>query len=857
MKKTKSQYISHLLLAMLLLLGALPAGAQETRYTLTNGALDYFYGNQGDPDEGHRYDRAYNRANSWAEIHPYGNENISMLVEKGNVYAALDITDPDNPELVVKTVFDTMCVWSRTSSTGYYYQLHNGFRYYLVGSRAEGARIVRFADAMPIDNVSMWYDWDFGAAVQEERNNGQTKEYFWFTFDGTIWTMSCNSYNRPEDIIYSNWDISTPEENELNKSYYCPKEVTDGEGHVTGVEPASNGALFLPVEVTYYDRVITSMSGDQGLRGVTLTNHSGNDTMRFDTEDSVMRVKVNITTNASKKVNMRYIPEYSKYVEETKRVGINTDWHHRNEDGWGYAGAPTKVTRYYWDDGNVDHIRVLKPNPPSERGGDTRIHAINYTLSNPSLRHLEIEYTDDSTVVNLHLVTYPIRKTTGELYVDVYYDNGTVQRDTVIIQLTNKLAEQPVKVPISAPVVRGSVFGGGRMANVGGNTNVTVHSADSIYALYGGNDIAGWVQGDKGADIQLGTRHTDEDHPVHIGWVYGGGCGYYTYQGINRGYDASSGQYFDPYDFANSTSLMYQAYYFNGKVYKWNKLPADYSSHCSTPSATAGAAWDPADLVDTHTFKYTPYYIGREMDDRPDQVDQQEDGNGWYEGDDGTIPYIKTAHITVGVPETDGHNDVGGHSSHIHNDYILIDSLFGGAENAFIGVDANETMNTSNAISVDINGGTIYTVFGGNNYGGSVAQKSTVFVNVNGTKLQEDDEDVENSYFTGYGREFGIRYLFGGGNLVEGSHAAVNIYGGMTDTIFLGGNHASVKNPIGLIQCEGEHFIHTNSTFDTTGFSTLDPEQWRFGPEYFITETGKYNVRCLFGGNNQATTWAT
>ena len=852
MMKTKSQHISRLLLAMLLLLGALSAGAQETRYTLTNGALDYFYGNQGDPDEGHRYDRAYNRANSWAEIHPYGNENISMLVEKGNVYAALDITDPDNPELVVKTVFDTMCVWSRTDNTGYYYQLHNGFRYYLVGSRAEGARIVRFADAMPIDNVSMWYDWDFGAAVQEERNNGQTKEYFWFTFDGTIWTMSCNSYNRPEDIIYSSWDISTPEENELNKSYNCSKEVTDGEGHVTGVEPASNGALFLPVEVTYYDRVITSMSGDQGLHGVTLTNHSGNDTMRFDTEDSVMRVKVNITTNASKKVNMRYIPEYSKYVEETKRVGINTDWHQRNEDGWGYAGVPTKVARYYWDDGNVDHIRVLKPNPPSERGGDTRIHAINYTLSNPSLRHLELEFTDDSTVVNLHLVTYPVRKTTGELYVEVYYDNGTVQRDTVIIQLTNKLAEQPVKEPISAPVVRGSVFGGGRMANVGGNTNVTVHSADSIYALYGGNDIAGWVQGDKGANIQIGTEHTDEDHPVHIGWVYGGGCGYYTYQGINRGYDVSTETYYDPYVFANSTALMYQAYYFNGKVYKWNTLPDDYSSHCADADATAGAAWNPADLVDTHTFKYTPYYIGKSLDDRPDQVDQSEDGNGWYEGDDGTIPYIKTAHITVGVPETEGHNDVGGHSAHHHNDYILIDSLFGGAENAFLGVDANEDFNTSNAISVDINGGTIYTVFGGNNYGGSVAHKSTVFVNVNGTKLQQDDEDVENTYFTGYGRDFGIRYLYGGGNLVEGNHASVNIYGGMTDTIFLGGNHASVINPIGMVQCEGDHFIHTNSTFDTTGFSTLDPEQWRFGPEYFITETGKYNVRCLFGGNNQA-----
>lgn len=57
------------------------------------------------------------------------------------------------------------------------------------------------------------------------------------------------------------------------------------------------------------------------------------------------------------------------------------------------------------------------------------------------------------------------------------------------------------------------------------------------------------------------------------------------------------------------------------------------------------------------------------------------------------MPYIRTAHITVGV---DGHTG---------NDYILIDSLYGGAENAFIGVTSNEVSNPANAITMDIHGG--------------------------------------------------------------------------------------------------------------------------------------------------------
>ena len=375
-----------------------------------------------------------------------------------------------------------------------------------------------------------------------------------------------------------------------------------------------------------------------------------------------------------------------------------------------------------------------------------------------------------------------------------------------------------------------------------------------------------------GANMTIGTEFTSKAHPVHIGNVYGGGNGYYTYQGINAGYDEATGEYYNPYWKKKNTSLMYSAYYFNGKVYPWGKYPDGYLTAQTNAEADRinkdQSEWDGLTAVTDHQFEYTPFYIGR-----PDLVDQAETGDDG----DGTIPYIKTAHITVGVPEGKDNSgnatffvDAEGDSTHWHNDYIVIDTLFGGARNAFIGVTANEGENPENGVTIDINGGTLFAVFGGNNVGGSVANTSTVFVNVYDTKLLHKGEEVEESFLAGYGRDFGIRYLFGGGNLVDGSHANLTISGGMIDTAYLGGNNATVKNPIGTVDCQKQgspngfgydgHFICTNTTYPhtldfTDPVAALDANSHFFddyGPDHFEPEAGLYNLRCLFGGNNAA-----
>ena len=83
------------------------------------------------------------------------------------------------------------------------------------------------------------------------------------------------------------------------------------------------------------------------------------------------------------------------------------------------------------------------------------------------------------------------------------------------------------------------------MANVTGNTEVVIINCDSIGAVFGGNDIAGSVQGANGSNIVLGIDASSEatsyahlynndaaSTKVRVNDVYGGGNGYYAYTGI-------------------------------------------------------------------------------------------------------------------------------------------------------------------------------------------------------------------------------------------------------------------------------------------------------------------------------------
>lgn len=330
-------------------------------------------------------------------------------------------------------------------------------------------------------------------------------------------------------------------------------------------------------------------------------------------------------------------------------------------------------------------------------------------------------------------------------------------------------------------LVSGAIFGGGRMANVGGNTEVVVINCSGIEAVYGGNDIAGAVTGTDGSTIILGINeddpNTDYDTvygyttaPINIGSVYGGGNGYYAYNGSS---------------FVAASS--------------------DYTSH----SVAAGG----------HVNAMTPAH---EVGD----VVWTNEGTTSKTLD---FPSITKTDITV------------------TNNFVKVDSIFGGAKNAFL------TTNSNPGSSITIDGGTIMAVFGGNNFGGTQGYgKHYIEVNQTTTNLVPN---IANTTTTGYGRDFGIRYLFGGGNKVEGSTTDIYINGGQCDTIFAGGNAADVYKANLTVNCtfgaSTEDYIYGNlysNAIQTYAGSTITPKT-SYGWDGI---NGIYNVRTLFGGNNKA-----
>lgn len=863
-------------------------------YTLTNGQLWWSNGTVDQADEDWRDPIAFDASRqdasgNWMEVHPHGNEHVTQITAQGDTYLALNISDPLDPKIDTKSTFDLYCVWQRTGYTGYYFQEWynagdgNTYSYYLVANSAEQKLEIAFCiKGQALPKSTYWYDWDFGAAAWETPivNGAAANRYYWMMLqkrDRTtgsavtpVWTLSHHTYQRPEAIYYTEYTGNAATD-AANLRHYDEDVFHDAAGE---------GALFLPVTITIHDESVIAV----GLDGTTpyglqytadptthLTLHTGitvdDPTLEYDPANEVSTtLTANMHYATGNTVPMTVMPAYTEYVEETYRRGIHLNWRYRNEESFGSAGVGTYEHHNYW--GGTDHGSAI----PSQTTDNTTVDTIIFSVDSRSARYVSIDTIYPISSANggkAELLFHsPCSGTyTAEVYVTVRYHNGTVQRDTTTVTLHY---EKPTRtfdqLAGNGPIIRGAVFGGGRMANVGGCTEMYIHSTDSISTVYGGNDIAGWVQGDAGANMQIGTEFTSKDHPVHIRSVYGGGNGYYTYQGINAGYDEATGTHINPYYLKQSTSLIYQAYYFRGKVYPWNSLPAGYLASASEADRLNHdkSAWNSLTPVSSHEFDYTPFNIGR-----PDLVDQSENG----EDGDGTIPYIKTAHIIVGVPEgnTPFVCEHGTDSTHWYNDHILIDTLFGGARNAFIGVTANEGETPENGVSIDINGGTLFAVFGGNNVGGSVANTSTVFVRIHDTKLIHKDAEIHNTYFSGYGRDFGIRYLYGGGNFVDGSHANVCIMGGLIDTAFLGGNAATVMNPLGLVEClHGTvngfgypgHFIATNPTFpDSRLFPDNNPLSLYesnptyfddFGPDTYVPEVGKYNVRCLYGGNNSA-----
>ena len=175
--------------------------------------------------------------------------------------------------------------------------------------------------------------------------------------------------------------------------------------------------------------------------------------------------------------------------------------------------------------------------------------------------------------------------------------------------------------------IGGAVFGGGRMADVDGNTVVKVYDCDTVSAVYGGNDIAGTVNGANGSTITIGhVDHTTAQ--ISIGSVYGGGNGYYAYNGTS--FQAASDS---------------------------------YKSQTVSPSASIKA------MTQTH------------------QVGEIAWTNSDVANKVLSFPSISKTSVTV------------------NTDYPRIDSLFGGAKNAFISLENNT--NTNIAITSAVSSATV------------------------------------------------------------------------------------------------------------------------------------------------------
>lgn len=765
--KLANRYKRLLTLAALLLLAPqLQAQNTDGLYVLTNGRV--------------RWQTAHGTVEvpigiakgSWKDSIPdnytshgaYTDTTLITEIPTGAFYMALDIAnheDGTDNGIAAVNDFSPYCVWLRTGNSGYYYQEWGGYRYFLLASSAKGLYLKKVAVGTPIDETTQWYDWDFGAAIQESylRNGRWKNSYYWIMYDGTKWTMSCDSYERPETIIYRPNGAG-------NDSAYCYDANASLALSLTGGDPVyvkatGLGAMFSAVDSTEHGKEIASITpANKGLTGITLS--------REVTPENRLKYQQSFTATAATDfeggVTVNITPAYTKYSVVQKIEGMNLNYTSRADAGWGAAGDTTYAYYYYY--GGAIHNAAPAGNDESLAAGN--ISGYSYRLNNSARRYLTLTDADQATCT-VTCSVLPMSDRIDTLFLTVSYDNGTSQTSKVLIYLTNDLPEV-VKTPTHAPVIHGAVFGGGRQADVGGTTAITMHRCDTVGAVYGGNDISGRVTGNGGATITLGTANTDASHPVHIGSVYGGGNGYYNYQYVSGG------------NTALTEGVTMTATQFHGSVMPWGNVTADTANEAFV-SIVASAP------------------------------------NGSY------IPTIKKAHITVAT------------------DNVVVDSLFGGAKNAYL------TGHENAVVQIDNEHGTVFAEFGGNNYGGNLgATTNTVTINVSGTRTYSTPASawqskaargVENNYFHGFGRDFGIRYLYGGGNKVVAPTVAINVTGGMVDTLFAGGNSASVAATSCTVNATDSSFF-TNTTAQAGA-----PNSWVGG-------RANYNVRCLFGGNNQA-----
>ena len=691
------------------------------------------------------------------------------------------------------TTFDpNTCLWYSGPNVEYnYYFIDDvGIRHYLSAPLAL-SETLGFSETTPVTVVLnkpsenyFFYDWDDGLArgVQLDLLPNCDELYNGLNDDGDeCWKVVWVSY---EEYETGHWRWQT--------------------SSVYGYNPTPSAARFKKVTVNKYDAQVIPTSGG----APTIADFA----MAYGDAAHA----VNGTASA---FTYTYTPAYSSYAFDGNTYYFNANGESipsaptatliENDPATGYAweltgpgvdylslsnttGATTSVTYHTQNTTSSHKMATLKLTVTYEHGG-TEVRTATVTAKTqcqnpeqaaepvvsyedvtlswlPTADKYKLEYKKsneaswDHSISNITATTYTLN--INDLEFDENYDyRVSAYCGESYLPVGNEFIYHFTTKAKPDVIILGAVYGGGRMADVTGNTEVLMINCDSVMAVYGGNDIAGVVSGE--STITLGVDASDANATaynngnastkVRVFDVYGGGNGYYAYNGTS--FIAASEDYFSQ----NVAS--------GGQV------------KAMTQNNQVG------DVVWTNEGSSTATLI---------------------------FPKIKRAEIVVA------------------NNAVKIDSLFGGAKNAFLTYGDWHYAGDS----IAINGGTIYTVFGGNNIGGGQGYgKHHIEVNNTKTNLSAN---------TGCGRDFGIAYLYGGGNKVYGSTTEIFINGGQMDTVFGGGNSASVYAANLTVNCDLDH-TYSDAIYHRTG-NTIDS----IDAAYPWNGYGIYNVRTLFGGNNKA-----
>lgn len=781
-------------------------------------------------------------------------QSYSNYVMFSGSYYIAHVKENDEWKVVGQTSFSPECVWRSNTNNYWFEDATDGRLYYLKASSFAADATLEIAEFSSQDQLSMnavgvaadqvhlyyFYNWDFGMAVGRQLSSGSCPdEYnspgsecwqaYWVVYDGSQWKLSSTaSY----DIVPH---ASTFRRVKLNDHPLRVTGSSGGIGNLTDQTLASNTSHNFSVSYTNYIDTIQEAYTTYMISEIECTGNWPNRTC--DTTWTVHNYYGD-ADHGNVTPALQYHSSHAALTDANYHWTLSgpgadylsfdnsgTDMEHdinvasptvyfRNQLTSGQLTATLTVTVTY--DGGATQTRTATITLTSDCG-NPRVHvvAVNGNEATVGWAHTSTAYqlryryesstTDDwiATINGIGDVTeYTI---IGLEYSSDYVFEVAAECTPSTVDWTGAFSASFTTGRTPKLMIAGAVFGGGRMADIEGNTNVTVANCDTITAVYGGNDIAGHVQGTLGSTIVIGASNTNDQ--MHIGSVYGGGNGFYTYNGVTDG--AAIG----------TTGINKQHF-------------TSYNDKGSSTSVSVA----------------------------------------------GDIPTIVKSDIKV------------------NSEFAHIDSLFGGAKNAYILKTADNEVTTN----ITIYNGTIYSVFGGNNIGGDLAANTVQQITVNGTTTNKN-LNIHNTAYTGWGRDFGIRYLFGGGNKVDAPASNIVMQGGQVDSLFGGGNSATVGGVNVRVACPFANVTGDWTEWDKTItkaiYSVKPSASWTqtvnevpytgtdynelYSNRYNLTSaqsellnalsalsntfdslvidntyqwsnTGTYNIRALFGGNNQA-----